>query len=80
MLMTIAVVGAVIIGATEEAAIVVVLFAVGELLEGIAAGRARSGIRALAQIAPKTAMLETPTGLVETAREKLELAPLWLSG
>jgi Zn2+/Cd2+-exporting ATPase len=66
MLMTIAVVGAVFIGATEEAALVVFLFAVGELLEGIAAGRARSGIKALAQIAPKTAMLETPSGLVET--------------
>lgn len=54
MLMAIAVVGAVIIGATEEAALVVFLFAVGELLEGIAAGRARSGIKALAEIAPKT--------------------------
>ena len=62
MLMTIAVTGAVIIGATEEAALVVFLFAVGELLEGIAAGRARSGIKALADIAPKTAMVETPTG------------------
>ena len=76
MLMTIAVAGAVIIGATEEAAIVVVLFAVGELLEGIAAGRARSGIRALAQIAPKTAMLETPTGLVETAIEKVGIGAI----
>jgi Cd2+/Zn2+-exporting ATPase len=66
MLMTIAVVGAVAIGATEEAAIVVFLFAVGELLEGVAAGRARSGIRALAKIAPQTAMVELPSGLVET--------------
>lgn len=71
MLMTIAVVGAVIIDATEEAALVVFLFAVGELLEGIAAGRARSGIKALAQIAPKTAMVETPNGLVETPVEKI---------
>lgn len=73
MLMTIAVVGAVFIGASEEAAIVVFLFAVGELLEGMAAGRARSGIKALAQIAPKTAMVETATGLVETAIEKIAI-------
>ncbi len=76
MLMTIAVAGAVIIGATEEAAIVVCLFAVGELLEGVAAGRARSGIRALAQIAPKTAMLETPSGLVETPIERIAIGAI----
>ena len=76
MLMAIAVVGAVIIGATEEAALVVFLFAVGELLEGIAAGRARSGIKALAQIAPKTAMVETPDGLVETPIEKIAVGTI----
>jgi Cd2+/Zn2+-exporting ATPase len=76
MLMTIAVVGAVIIHATEEAALVVFLFAVGELLEGIAAGRARSGIKALAQIAPKTAMVETPNGLVETSIEKIPVGTI----
>lgn len=66
MLMTIAVIGAIAIGATEEAAIVVLLFAIGELLEGVAAGRARAGIKALTKIAPQTAMVETATGLVET--------------
>lgn len=76
MLMTIAVVGAVIIKASEEAALVVFLFAVGELLEGIAAGRARSGIKALAQIAPKTAMLETENGLVETPIEKIAVGSI----
>ncbi|TCK23718.1 Cd2+/Zn2+-exporting ATPase [Ancylobacter aquaticus] len=55
MLMTIAAVGAVIIGASEEAAAVVFLFLVGELLEGVAAGRARSSIRALTALVPKTA-------------------------
>jgi Cd2+/Zn2+-exporting ATPase len=64
-LMTIAAVGAVIIGETEEAAIVVLLFLVGELLEGVAAGRARSGIRALTALMPKTALVERD-GTLET--------------
>lgn len=57
-LMTVAAVGAVIINAAEEAAVVVFLFLVGELLEGIATGRARASIRALATLMPKTALLE----------------------
>ncbi|GAB5377829.1 MAG: hypothetical protein AcusKO_42910 [Acuticoccus sp.] len=59
MLMTIAATGALVIGAAEEAALVVFLFAVGELLEGFAAERAREGIRALTDLVPKTALLET---------------------
>ena len=57
-LMTIAAIGALIIDAAEEAALVVFLFAVGEVLEGVAAGKARDGIRALANLVPKTALLE----------------------
>ncbi|WEF52024.1 heavy metal translocating P-type ATPase [[Pseudomonas] carboxydohydrogena] len=59
MLMSIAAIGAVAIGAAEEAAVVVFLFAVGELLEGIAAGRARAGIKALIDIIPRTALLQS---------------------
>lgn len=58
MLMTVAAVGAVIIGATEEAATVVLLFLIGELLEGVAASRARSSIQALTKLIPSTARLE----------------------
>ena len=58
MLMTIAAVGATIIGATEEAAAVVFLFLIGELLEGVAAGRARASIRSLTDLVPKTALVE----------------------
>ncbi|MEY8839613.1 heavy metal translocating P-type ATPase, partial [Cribrihabitans sp. XS_ASV171] len=58
MLMTIAAGGALAIGEPEEAALVVFLFAVGELLEGIAAGKARDSIRALSKLVPKTARLE----------------------
>ncbi len=57
-LMTIAAIGALFINAAEEAALVVFLFAVGEVLEGVAAGKARAGIRALANLVPKTAILE----------------------
>nr|WP_086005970.1 heavy metal translocating P-type ATPase [Nitratireductor pacificus] len=58
MLMTVAAAGALVIGAAEEAALVVFLFAVGEVLEGVAANRARAGIRALGDLVPKTALLE----------------------
>ncbi len=64
-LMTIAAVGAVLIGATEEAAMVVLLFLVGELLEGVAAGRARASIQGLADLVPKTALVERNGGTAE---------------
>ena len=63
-LMVTAALGAVAIGAAEEAAVVVLLFAVGELLEGVAAGRARAGIRALADLMPRTARVERDGGAV----------------
>ncbi|MCA0450474.1 MAG: heavy metal translocating P-type ATPase, partial [Proteobacteria bacterium] len=57
MLMTIAATGALAIGAAEEAALVVFLFAIGEVLEGVAADRARASIRALGDLVPQTAYL-----------------------
>lgn len=57
MLMSVAAIGALIIGEAEEAAAVVFLFSVGELFESVAADRARAGIRALAALVPKTAIL-----------------------
>ena len=56
-LVSLASVGAIAIGEAPEGAVVVFFFAIGELLEGIAAGRARAGIKALAALAPKTAFL-----------------------
>ena len=57
MLVSLAAIGAVAIGQAAEGAVVVFFFAVGELLEGVAAGKARQGIQALAALAPKTALL-----------------------
>jgi Cd2+/Zn2+-exporting ATPase len=76
MLMTIAAVGAVVIGATEEAAVVVFLFLVGELLEGIAASRARASIQSLTRLLPKTALLEHEGGLKEVPTENLQVGSL----
>lgn len=57
-LMSVAALGAVVIGEAEEAAVVIFLFAVGELLETIAAGRARAGIEALIDLIPRMALRE----------------------
>ena len=71
MLMTIAAIGALIIGAEEEAALVVFLFALGELLEGFAAGRARQGIRALSALIPRTALVERDGTVAEMLAARL---------
>ncbi|MGB6119468.1 MAG: heavy metal translocating P-type ATPase [Mesorhizobium sp.] len=70
-LMTVAAVGAVIIDASEEAAVVVFLFLVGELLEGIATSRARASIQALATLVPKRALLMRAGQTVDVAAEEL---------
>ncbi|MDR4305904.1 cadmium-translocating P-type ATPase [Chelatococcus sambhunathii] len=54
-LMAVAAIGAIAIGEAPEAAVVVFLFAVGELLEGVAASRARSGVKALVDLMPRSA-------------------------
>ena len=54
-LMTIAAVGAVVIGAYVEAGMVIVLFALGEALEGFTAEKARSSIRSLMEVVPSVA-------------------------
>ena len=73
MLMTIAAGGALVIGEPEEAALVVFLFAVGELLEGVSAGKARDSIRALSKLVPKMARLEVGGKTREVAAEKLQV-------
>ncbi|TDI62260.1 MAG: cadmium-translocating P-type ATPase [Alphaproteobacteria bacterium] len=55
LLVTIAVVGAVFIGATGEAATVAFLFTLGEALEGYSAERSRQSLRSLMAIQPKEA-------------------------
>ena len=79
-LMSIAAMGAVVIGAVEEAAVVVFLFLVGELLEGVAAGRARASIRDLASLVPKTALLEEGGQTREVPAEGLAVGSVIVGG
>ncbi|CAN7338277.1 heavy metal translocating P-type ATPase [Agrobacterium tumefaciens] len=73
MLMTIAAIGAIFIGEAEEAAIVVLLFSIGELLEGFAAARARSGIKALGSLLPKTALVEENGTLRQMSADQVRI-------
>ena len=78
-LMSVAVLGALIIGEAEEAAAVVFLFSIGELFESIAADRARAGIRALASLVPKTAiLLDTQGGQRDVPAASLQVNDLVL--
>ncbi|EMT6574712.1 zinc/cadmium/mercury/lead-transporting ATPase [Providencia rettgeri] len=56
-LMTVAAIGAIFIQATEEAAMVILLFMLGEMLESYSAGRARRGVSALMALVPEDAVL-----------------------
>ena len=78
MLMTIAAVGAVFIGASQEAAAVVFLFLIGELLEGVAAGKARASIQALTKLVPKTAFVERGDAVEEVPAERLVVGDMIL--
>ncbi|WP_415392002.1 heavy metal translocating P-type ATPase [Paracoccus sp. SJTW-4] len=78
MLMTIAAAGALVIDAAEEAALVVFLFAVGEVLEGVAANRARASIRALSNLVPKTALLEVNGTTRQMAAASLQIGQVVL--
>ena len=78
MLMTIAAVGALFINATEEAAAVVFLFLVGELLEGVAASKARASIQSLTELVPKNALLEENGQTREVPAESLAVGAVIL--
>lgn len=77
-LMAVAGAGAISIGAAEEAAVVVFLFAVGELLENVAAGHARAGIKALLNLVPRTALREDGGQVREVPVEQLSIGDVVL--
>lgn len=60
LLMSIATVGALLIGESGEAATVILLFALGEALEGYSAERARRSLQSLMALKPETATVLRP--------------------
>ena len=81
-LMTIAIIGAAIIGEWEEAAVVVFLFAVSEALEAYSMDKARQSIRQLMDIAPPTALIKRAHGEhfheMELPTEQIEIGDILL--
>src|SRR5699024_3149930 len=63
VLMTVAVIGAMLIGELFEGAIVIFLFTIGTLLQTISIDKTRNSIQSLMELTPKTANLYTKEGI-----------------
>lgn len=72
-LMTIAIIGAAIIGEWREGAVVVFLFAVSEALEAYSMNKARQSISQLMDIAPPTATIYKNGKLVEVDTDSIQI-------
>ena len=72
-LMSVATVGAFIIGESPEAVFVMVFFQIGELFEDLAEGRSRKSIAALMDIRPDYANLERDGEITEVGPESVEI-------
>ena len=73
LLMTIAVVGAAFIGQWAEAASVVFLFGLSELLEAFSVNRSRRAIQSLMALAPETAWVTRNKELIEVPAEEVAI-------
>lgn len=70
-LMIVAAIGAAVLGAWAEGALLLFLFAIGHALENYAMGRARKAIEALADLAPEKAIVRRDGGTSEVPVEQL---------
>ncbi|MEZ7173382.1 heavy metal translocating P-type ATPase [Sporosarcina sp. OR05] len=77
-LMTIAIIGAAIIGEWQEAAVVVLLFALSEALEAYSMNKARQSIRDLMDIAPPSAVVKRNNEVLELQTEDIQIGDILL--
>jgi Cd2+/Zn2+-exporting ATPase len=71
-LMIVAAAGAAALGAWEEGALLLFLFSLGHALEHMAMDRARKAIEALAELAPKTALVQRDSLEIEVRVDELQ--------
>ncbi|OLN23200.1 cadmium transporter [Domibacillus antri] len=77
-LMTVAIIGAAIIGEWGEGAVVVFLFALSEALEGYSMDKARQSIRSLMDIAPNTAIIKRGNNEYEVDVEDIQVGDIMM--
>lgn len=77
-LMTIAIIGAVLIGQWSEGAIVVVLFAISEALERFSMEQARKSIKSLMDLAPNEAIIRRHNEEVVVPIEEVEIGEIMI--
>jgi len=77
-LMTVAVIGAALIGEWAEGAVVVFLFAVSEALEAYSIDKARQSIKTLMEIAPNRATVRRGTEVMEIDVEDVRIGDIML--
>lgn len=75
-LMLVAAIGAAVLGAWAEGALLLFLFSMGHALEQYAMNKARKSIAALAELAPKTAFLKKNGRIEEVGVEKLSIGDI----
>ncbi|ENH96619.1 heavy metal translocating P-type ATPase [Gracilibacillus halophilus YIM-C55.5] len=75
-LMTIAVIGAVLIGEWAEAAVVVFLFALSEALENASMAKARDSIHSLMEVAPNRATIKKDNQFVEMDVDEVNIGDI----